>query len=688
MSDGIPDNYFFVSNPIYLENALDKAFKDILATSSASSVATNSTSLNTGSFIYQARFNTNFWSGQLRALSLDSVTGAVDPDAVWDSGEVIDGQTGSRQIITYDQSTSDGIPFLWGDLPTVQQDLLDLNDLGVDDNRGEDRVNYLRGSKVNEGPSATQFRVRESNLGDIVNSSPVYVGAPEAGWASETYRTFRSDNLTRTPLIYAGSNDGMLHGFRVDTGAEVFAYVPRAIYPDLSKFTGQNYAHKYFVDGTPMVNDIELNNAVLGVRPWKTVLVGGLNWGGRAFYALDITDPTILASAETGTNPSDIAMWEFTDANDSDLGYTHVQPTYPPFQGISQQIRKMYNGKWAAILGNGYNSTNGKAALFILFVDHSGGTWADGTDYIKLVADTGPDNGLSTPMPYDIDGDGVVDMIYAGDLKGNLWQFDVTHSNPANWKVGLTGTPLFVAMDSGSVRQPITTAPRVKKHPNGGAMVLFGTGKYLENSDTSGPFNTQTFYGIWDKDGATAVAGRSELVEQTVLATVTVGSNDYRITSANTVDWATKRGWYMDLPSSSTTGERVTYNALVRNSRIVFPTLIPSPIPCKAGGSSWLMELDADTGSRLSGSPFDIDGDGDFDADDMLSFNSNSYVAGGVKPSDGGIITTPTVIKDGTDPSKEHKYASSSTGDVAHVVESSDSSAGAGRRINWREIIE
>jgi len=741
--DGVPDNYFLVTNPNYLEKALDDAFRDMLTESSASSVATNSTSLKTGSRIYQARFNSNDWSGQVRALDLDPANGNIIGEA-WDSGKKVNGQKpAERQILTYGRDIQDGIPFTWsaisGQTDTTQKDALDKDELGVTDGKGELRVNYLRGDTSNEGTKAGEFRPRPiSRLGDIVNSSPVYVGAPSSGWAGADYTAFRKAYLTRKPMVYAGSNDGMLHAFDVATGLETLAYVPSVFYnndslkSNLSQLTAQSYDHKYFVDGTPMVNDIEFASAP---EKWKTVLVGGLNWGGRAYYALDVTNPSDTSAASTAlgfataeTHPGNIVMWEFTNANDSDLGYTLNQPTYPPFKGTSQQIAKMRNGKWAAIVGNGYNSDSGKAALFIFFLERSGTTWTIGTDYIKLVAEAGPSNGLATPLPFSVRQDGVVDWIYAGDLKGNLWKFDVSSATTSDWKVAFSGQPLFIATDSGGViTQPITTAPQVMAHPYGGTMVLFGTGKYLETSDTfAASFKTQSFYGVWDgnKTRSSAVPRSSLRQQKAMVLTESVTNkagvkNEYRavtdycigdgtavktksgydIATGDAVvptcgdNWTATAsgptlGWYMDMPNSATTGERIAFNALLRNSRIVFPTLIPSATPCEAGGSSWLMELDALTGRRLAEMPFDANGDGKFDPDDSIKFDKQKTAAGGIKPGEGGIITTPTVIKAGSGEAsgKEYKYASSSTGAVIKTPESED--FGQVGRISWRELVE
>ncbi|PKO49103.1 MAG: hypothetical protein CVU31_02200 [Betaproteobacteria bacterium HGW-Betaproteobacteria-4] len=746
--DGVPDNFFLVTNPNYLEEALDSAFVAMLGQSSSSSVATNSTSLQTGSFIYQARYNSNDWSGQLRALELDmadATLGNVIEPAKWDAGQVINSQS-SRQIITIglDTASKKGIPFTWSDIAgqaggSTQEDALNSNGLGSTDTAGAARVGYLRGSQSNEGKSAINFRPRPtSRLGDIVNSSPVYVGVPEAGWGSSAYASFVQSKGAREAMIYTGANDGMLHAFQAKDGVERLAYVPGVFYnnsatrSNLSQLTNQGYSHKFYVDGTPMVNDIEVGSAA--TYQWKTVLVGGLNWGGRAFFALDITDPGDTSSTDSvafsEANAANILMWEFTNANDSDLGYTHNQPTYPPFKGIARQIVKMRNGKWAVVVGNGYNSDDGKAALFIFFLDRarSGGvyssTWVLGQDYIKIVADAqSPSsfNGLSTPYPFSARGDGIADWIYAGDLSGNLWKFDVSADDPVNWKVayntgicavGSPCTPLFVATNSSGVRQAITTAPQVVRHPTKGAMILFGTGKYLESSDTTSSAS-QSYFGVWD-DGANTAANmdRSTLLQQLVVSAVDVGGFSYRLTTdyciaasgtksgkdalsgASTAvcsdDWSAigaEKGWYMDLPTS---GERIAFNGIVRNDRIVFPTLIPSSQPCLAGGGSWLMELDALTGRRLDVTPFDVNGDGKFNSNsgsgtDLVNFSSNcsSCIVSGQKPAEGGVITTPTVIKGKAGSGKEFKYASSSTG----KVEKTNESAGRTGRITWREVM-
>ncbi len=701
--DGIPDNYFFVANPLALEAALDRAFISILATSSASSVATNSTSLHTGSKIYQARFNSNDWSGQLLSYAID-FNGNIAPTAEWDGGQRINAQLPpTRRILTWNSdpgAPNAGVPFQWAQVSAAQKTALDTNVLNVDDGKGSLRLDWLRGDASNEGTSSGKFRRRPvSKLGDIVNSNPQFVAAPNAGYWQDNYAAFRQTHITRRAVIYVGANDGMLHAFAadgVDAGKELFAYVPSPVYDNLSRLTEQTYSHRYYVDGTPAVGDAVVNGS------WKTIVAGGLGGGGQGIFALDVTDPDAVTEAAAATK----VLWEFTDRDDADLGYTYGQP----------QIVKMANGKWAVIVSNGYNnseddtakggqkSASGRASLFILFLDRTPGsrTWTAGTHYIKLETSAGTvaaPNGLATPFPADIDFDGDVDFVYAGDLQGNVWKFDVSSGNPADWKVANSSLPLFQAVDHLGAAQPITSSAEVIRHPAGGYMVLFGTGIYLQPNDplpaASAPlYQRQSFYGIRDKNDGTTVA-RTDLVQQQVLGELGMGGSMYRVTTNNTVDWNTKKGWYLDFPTTGSpaaeTGERVVYPPQIRFGRVVFPTLIPSLSACDMGGTSWLMEFDAITGARLDTSPFDLDNDGMFSDTDLVTHSSTGtlLVAVSGRRSRVGITPMPTVISGSppltTGSPKEFKVSSGSSGGVESLAESV---AGSRGRIAWREIMK
>jgi type IV pilus assembly protein PilY1 len=617
-SDGVPDNYFYVTNPFALEAALDQAFTKILEKASASSVATNSTRLNTGSIIYQGQFNSADWSGRLVAFNVDNDTGSPLDPARWDAGQVLSSKTANqRAILTMNDETEAGVAFRWSSVSAAQQAALNTTSSGTTDTNGAARLDYVRGDGTNE-TTALGFRKRLSTkLGDVAHSNPVFVGAPSAGAPGAAYASFRSTYLNRTPMVYVGANDGMLHGFDGTTGEEKIAYVPTSVYRNLSRLTEPTYnnSHRFFVDGSPTVREAQIGST------WKTLLAGSLRAGGQGIFALDVTNPANFSES----NAASLVLWEFTDKDDADLGYTFAAP----------QIAKMANGKWAVIVGNGYNnttgdgnaSTTGNAVLYILFADgpSASGTWTKGTHYVKLTTKAGSaanPKGLSTPLAVDTNGDGVTDYIYAGDLRGNVWSFNVKDTNPSNWAVALGTTsspdPLFVAKDTASTpnRQPITASVAAARHPLGGLMISFATGSYISPCDTNNTspcpaYTAQSAYGVWDKlDGTTTVA-RSELVTQTKVSEAQLGTTTYRKTSSNPIDWTTKRGWVFDLPD---TGERSAYDTIVRNENAIVTSLVPSLIPCDAGGYSWSTEFNIVTGAAPAQAVFDLDNDGVFES--------------------------------------------------------------------------
>ena len=298
------------------------------------------------------------------------------------------------------------------------------------DGNGGSRLQYVRGNPANEGNGATNYRRRNvSRMGDIVNSSPVFVSHPGLNISDPSYATFKATYAGRADMIYVGANDGMLHGFLASTGAEKIGFVPSPVYNRLSGLTAQGFSHKYLVDGSPVVGDIKLSTG------WKTLLVGGLNGGGRGLFALDVTDPANFTEA----NANNVAMWEFTSSDDNDLGLTYAQAS----------IIRLNNGQPGVVVGNGYNNTgSGRAKLFVLNAE-TGALLAKIDTGVGSVANP---NGLSTPAVVDLDGNGTADYAYAGDLRGNIWKFDLTAGSAGSWNVAFGGTPLYTARDGGGNR--------------------------------------------------------------------------------------------------------------------------------------------------------------------------------------------------------------------------------------------
>ena len=713
--------YFSAKNPTELVSAFSDVLNKIEArTGSSSAPAPSAPNYQSGTKIYQPVYNSSDWSGDLRRFDVTDLS-----TVEWNARDILNTQnySTSRHIITYDPAAGKGIPFLYSSLNASQQTQL----------KNADVVNYIRGDRSNEKSKGGSFRNRSYVLGDIVDSAPVFVGPPNRLFpdaledTSKPYTGFATTYKDREPIVWVGANDGMLHGFDADTGKEELGFVPTKVFDNLPSLTSTTYSHKFFVDGSPTERDVFMNGN------WHTVLVGGLNRGGQEIYALDVTNPAKF----TEGNASSLVLWEFTDANDPDLGYTYSAPQIAKTNDTTSSGSG--TGKWMAFFGNGYNNTEnddtngyctdsdsstpcpvsstGNAVLYIVDVK-------DGSIIKKLDTGIGMDqdptgqhrpNGLSTVALVDADGNYTVDYVYAGDLFGNLWKFDVTDSNPANWtiaKSGVTPTPLFIATDPDGNVQPITTAPVVGPHATQlGFMINFGTGKYLGLGDLVDT-SVQTFYGIWDREEATTSITKIErkyTQAQSILETVTNQFTDFsaRISSSTQVNWYTGSGlptdnttflgWHMDLVDESGThaGERVISDPQRRQNRVIFVTNIPSSDPCMAGGSSWIMELNASTGQRLNVTPFDYNNDGYINDDDLVNStvdingdgkidNSDLLAAGsGIQDKNGGKLSRPTILLDANN--NEIKLSSTSNATISKVKERGPADK-VGRR-SWNQLL-
>ena len=687
-NDGQPDNYFLVTNALTLKDQLESAFDLVLSrTASASAVATNTTRLDTNTLIYQAQFRSDDWTGKLLAYSLQTngTLGALQ----WDAANLIPAPA-ARDIFTNNGTVpgaATGVPFLWASLNATHQAALNQLPDGTVDTLGDERVLWLRGDPAQEQDGGGVFRNRSVVLGDIINSDPQFVGALNFGYdalpsgtpGQAGYTTFRRTKINTStgaplqPMMYVGANDGMLHAFDATTGVEHFAYVPSTLVSELNELSDPAYRHRYFVDGQIGVGDAYIDRA--GTDQWATVLLGTTGAGGKTVFALDVTRPHTFAATDV--------MWEFTDA---DLGNTIGQPV----------VARMADGTWVAVFGNGYNSTNHRAMLYIVRLE-------DGVLLKKIdtgVGDVTTPNGLATPSLL-ADSARTIHTIYAGDLAGNLWKFDVSDVDPANWDVAFTPsgvkTPLFKATDSAGAAQAITAPVEIGRHPDGGMMIYFGTGKFFETGDNlvAGTPQVHTFYGVWDTATPSAItypsANRAAALQQQsiVYEGQPMGSAfNLRVTTNTAVDYNTKRGWYLDLlpPTGVAQGERVVSLPILRNNRVIFPTLIPSPNPCEFGGTSWLMELDAVNGARLEQPPLDITEDGDIDGDDLVTVDIGggvilTLVAPSAVESREGIIDTPAVVETGD--GEEIKIASGTSGEVETLRERG---SGERSRGSWRQL--
>ncbi|MCH8258437.1 MAG: hypothetical protein IIA75_11150, partial [Proteobacteria bacterium] len=389
--------YLDAGNPKELREALEAAFEEFATgIGTASAVSFNSQEIQQGSLVFRAFYNVGDNTGDLTAQDFDESGFLLD--TVWSAAEQLDLiNFNDREIVTYDPANGVGIPFRRASLTTEQYDaLVEFTD-GTEDQQVEDRVNYFRGDASNERPSGP-FRerpVEKGRLGDIVNSSPVFVGQPNRlrrtnlpyPQGSDIYTLFEVAQENRDPRIYVSANDGMMHAFDPATGDEVFAFIPNAAQVGtfnrkIEELLDFNYTHKYFVDTTPAVNDVFVTSPDDVTKKWRTMAVGGYGVGGKGYFALDITDPANLTEADAAK----IVFWEFTDDDDTyptnsvgapllapdvsqrldlqtvaqpvkDMGYSLSVPTI----AMSNTLDADGEREWVVVFGNGFNSTSGIA---------------------------------------------------------------------------------------------------------------------------------------------------------------------------------------------------------------------------------------------------------------------------------------------------------------------------------------
>jgi|GEM_PF-417015 len=721
--------YFGADTPAQLIDALTNSLSraaPINANSNfvGTALATNSTRLATDSALYQAQFKVDDWTGRLGRIPVD--TSGQTTCQIGGSPACVDAADsippyGSRKIFTWTGSA--GAAFTQAGLTTAGV----WNAFGADDTVRGYVVDYLRGDQTKEGPNPGDFRIRSKKLGDIVNSDIVFSGGENFGYGNlspdnydtsnvylNSYNNYVAATQSRTKMIYVGANDGMLHGFNATTMEEQFAYVPRSVLKDtisptdsraaLVQLTDPSYNgnHRFFVDGSPWVGDaclkVPASNCTftnLSTTDWRTVLVGTTGAGQRGVFALDVTNPTSFAAANV--------LWDLTGQSDNDLGYTIGQPV----------IGRLNDGNYYAIFGNGYLSPNGCAVLYLVRladgvvrrISVAEGNLGSGNS-AAACANT---NGLGRPSLFDSDSNRTTEAIYAADMLGQLWKFDVSDTDPAKWvvhtKEGSARVPLFTARNKCGGVQPITSLIEIGAPPSGetGAMIYFGTGRFLSADDRTDT-TRQSFYGILDRNSSTSRLNKppaaatgdttcatapgtdlsyrgtangsdsAKLVEQTLSAfssgTRTVSSNSVVYTSG------TNNGWYVDLAVTDPVtgvraGERVVSAPTLLAGRIVFSTLIPSSDICAGGGNSTVVALDPFKGGKTSKNIFVDTGQAGYD-----SFKLNY-----------GIVKNLIAIDSGTN---VFLFAGGSSGNVQSITTISQQATGGSirGRTAWREIFQ
>lgn len=627
-------NAYNAGDTTSLQQAFDTIFDDIFKKTSAfGSVSQNSTSINTGSMIFQGRFDSTDWSGEIAALK-PAANGTMTQ--LWssaDSGQIP--SAGTRKVFTLKPGVGGKEFKSLADLDATQAGHLssvNCSAVLVGAACAQARIDWVRGDQSKEDPNGA-LRKRSKVHGDVISSAPYYV---------------KSSNT-----VYVGANDGLLHAINAATGAELFSYLPNALFPKLYKLTQTSYAHDYYVDGEIAVSsNFE--------TPGKNILVGALGRGGKALFALDVTSP--------GTFDASKVLWEYTDV---DLGLVLGKPI----------IAKMNNGKAAVIVGNGYNSATERGMLLIIDVE----TGALIRKIDTMAGNSTYTNGLASPRGWDSDGNGTLDFLYIGDLLGNLWKIDLSSGTPADWGsafgTAASPTPFFVAVDGNGSAQPITGQVGLginarKGDPNfGKRYVFFGTGRYITTGDVTNK-QVQSWYGLID-NGVAITNGRTDLKQRSIEIEGTIDGNAARAFSLATAgDMVGKKGWYMDLasPTNGALGERMIGEHKLFDQVLLATSMIPDPNECSPGGSGFLNAVDPFTGAALSTLFFDANNDLQFNDSDRLGAQKRALgsIDPGINLPSDGILIGNRIISSGTS-------GTTSSKSVNHIIRTG--------RITWREVV-
>lgn len=682
--------YYSASDPNTLSDGLTSALNNLkVQTAAASASATSSPNITeTENFIYSSTFRTVKWDGEVVAQRIDTITGNVIPKIEWSAQALLDariktasvaGDSDDRTIWTFDSGDPQGrkafladkltgtvggkneIDWFKGQCSDLGQcSSLSLAQKAIADD-ATNMVNYLRGQSQYEG---SVFRDREHVLGDPVNATPAFISRPRFAFndaVTPDYSTFQSDNAKRQGILYIAANDGMLHALNGDTGKEEWAYVPRMLFPNMHLLASDTWVskHKYLADGSPQIMDIYDTNT----KAWRTILVAGLNKGGKGFYALDITDPVVTGPLPMWEICNDATLCEITD---DDLGYSFGNPVI---------TKRASDGQWVVIVTSGVNNNTDKGTGrgFLYVLDALTGKVLDkveATDGATTVGDLTTPSGFSKISAYanNFNSDNTATLIYGGDLFGNVWRYDMSVSPP-------TVMLLAQLTDAKGNPQSITTRPELAAI-DGNPAVYIGTGRYLGMDDLVDPATVvppnqwayqQSLYGFADRGKPYGLIRKSTpgLVEQKITDTSGV-----RTITSNKVTWngTSDNGWFVDFnpgtaPGTSP-GERVNLDPQLVLGTLVVTTNVPNNVSCSTGGDSFLYQFDYQNGSYVNTS-----------SGGVVAQKFTGQITVGVV-----IVRLPSGIFKG--------IATGATGSKTTVGVNIGKGGASGRRVSWRELVQ
>ncbi|TAL73339.1 MAG: pilus assembly protein PilY [Rhodanobacter sp.] len=738
-------NFFSATSPQAFSSGLIEALKRAKErVGTGASLAANSTQLTNGTVAYQANYYTAKWKGDLRALPIDSSTGVISTIQSWSAATQLNAAATvsgtlrtypNRKVVTYAPPASGTgagtfVPFINGSGTPPTLSTTEMNALGSTTQAQTQMVDYLRGNNTLEQANGVgSYRNRETPLGDIVDSQPVYSGAPNPNEFENQSFTGISNTLTtgdnsfnawavgtvdasgnpvaspasqRETLVFVASNDGMLHAFDAKTGNEVYAYLPGAVITgggaatgsatQLASLSNPSYgagvAHQYYNDGELTIADVHVQLAKDTTPQWHTVLVGTTGRGpAEAVYALDVTDPANITP-----------LWERSAADNraNNNGYIGQMVGKPV-------IAQVADGNWQVLIGNGYNSANGTAALLEFNI-------VDGTLSVHTAANrsglSSAPNGLAAPVAWMGDPTtGFSDVAYAGDLQGQVWQFPLatikttgsTGSQVSTYTADLTsaGKLIFATpTDSSGNPQPITAGMLAGKNPlTNDVWLFFGTGQYLSATDLSNK-QVESWYGLIAQNSGSTTPNSvtmSNLVQRQITYELdgnpaatppTLGVRTVTLLPTPS-DMTGKLGWYMNLvqpvtdasgavTGSNALGERMVTPNQFQGNLLLGTTRIPVVTDvCNPSGSGWVMAVDPFTGTNPSAGFFLVNG-----GSGTVTLGGKPVPIAGVSFS--SLPNNPIFV--GGD-----MLMSFDNGNTSSLMTSG--STGAMRRVSWQELV-
>lgn len=576
----------------YTVNDILKGIQDALngfyaqTASGAATMITNPQISTTNNLTYYTSYRTYKWDGNVLANTIDPITGNINTaNPTWSAQSLLQSQVSNssdtRNIYFISNTSTNSAlkTFASGNmnateianftnkctllsqcssLTTTQTTLV---------NTADNLINFLRGQRQYEQSTNLLnplFRDRDYAMGDIVSSNIASIGNTANNWSDAGYANFVTSIGNRAQTLFVGANDGMLHAFDATSGQEKWAVIPAQVFPNLYKLADVNYPtnHQFYLNGTITTMDVNTSSG------WKTILVGGLGAGGKGYYALDVTNPN---------TPK--ALWEICNTTacsvtDNDMGYSYGNPII---------TKRAFDGKWVVYVSSGYDSATGKGIVYELDA-------ASGAILRKLATNTGTATspaGVSkiNTLYNSYSTDNTATALYAGDLDGNVWKWDLSTNTT-------TPTLLATLKNPSTNPQPITTKIELARIQ--GQNVLFvATGRYLNNADFTNT-QIQSVYAMKDTNSWGNIRNNTTFIQQT-LTPGTISST----ASTNNINWSVNSGWYFDLTSES--GERVNIDPVLTLGTLNVISNVPGNANCSVGGDSWSYQIDYQTGSAVTG---------------------------------------------------------------------------------------